>query len=256
MKSVNENLIQVTCTACIRPDILDITFSSFNEKLLYQFKRKELFINIDPLGESQDQMDQMFIICKQYFDSVTINSPSTPDFPKAAKWVWQQVTADYFLHLEDDWLLNKNISKEKVLNELFSNELIATIRLNRETSIKNRILNKVSLNPIFIKTEFIRQALDIFNDSLDPEKQLSIPPLKNHLINWSHLAYGNQNGKYIEGAFVTDIGKYWRKSQGLIKNTSLNKSTWEQKNISYANILKSFIFYKTLKLRRLINHIR
>jgi hypothetical protein len=251
----NLDLIQVTCTARIAPKLLEITFSSFSDGLLSQFKQKELFINIDPIGGSKNQIDDVLIICNKYFDSVTFNCPSVGNFSKAAKWAWEQVNAEFFLHLEDDWLLNKKISKTKLIHELFSTENVASVRLNKQRSIKDKCLQKISLNPILIKTTYIKQALSLYSENLDPEKQLSIPPLSNHLKHWKHLAYGEKKRGNLEGGFVTDIGKYWRKSQGLTKLIDQNKSTWHQKESSYIDILKSFVFYKTLKLRQIINQM-
>lgn len=254
-RTIDFDLIQVTCTARVTPKLLQITFSSFNDGLLNQFKRKELFINIDPIGGDKNQIDDVLRICHKYFDSVTFNCPSVGNFPIAAKWVWEQVNAEFFLHLEDDWLLNKKISKSKLINDLFSTENVASVRLNRERSIKNKCLQKISLNPILIKTTYIKDALSLYNESLDPEKQLSIPPLSNHLKHWKHLAYGDKKRRSLEGGFVTDIGKYWRKAQGLNKLIDQNRSVWHQKESSYVDIMKSFIFYKTIKLRQIINQL-
>ena len=253
--TVNLDLIQVACTARITPQLLEITFSSFSEGLLNQFKRKELFINIDPIGDGKHQAHEVLAVCNKYFDAVTVNSPPVGNFSLAAKWVWEQINSEFFLHLEDDWLLNKKISKTKLIHELFSAENVASVRLNRERSIKDKCLQKISLNPILIKTTYIKQALSLYNETLDPEKQLSIPPLSNHLKHWKHLAYGEKKGGNLEGGFVTDIGKYWRKAEGLNKIIDQNKSIWYQKESSYIDILKSFVFYKTIKLRQIINQM-
>lgn len=257
MKQITANLdlIQVACTARITPQLLEITFSSFSEGLLNQFNRKELFINIDPIGDGKHQVHDVLSVCYKYFDTVTVNTPPVGNFSLAAKWVWEQINSEFFLHLEDDWLLNKKISKTKLIYELFSNENVASVRLNRERSIKNKCLQKISLNPVLIKTAYIKQALKLYSENLDPEKQLSIPPLSNHLKHWKHLAYGEKRGRSLEGGFVTDVGKYWRKAQGLSKLIEQNKSTWDQKESSYIDILKSFVFYKTIKLRQIINQL-
>ncbi len=252
---IDLDLIQVTCTACIRPKLLEITLSSFNEGFLNQFKRKELFINIDPIGDRKSNANEVLAVCYKYFDTVTFNTPSTGNFSRAAKWVWEQVNSEYFLHLEDDWLLNKTISKDKIVRVLFSSDNIGSVRLNRERSIENKKLKKISLNPTLIKTAYIKQALDLYNEALDPEKQLSIPPLSKYLENWSHLAYGDKKDEHLEGGFVTDIGKYWRKAEGLTKRIHENQSSWSTKKIAYIDILKSVLFYKTIKLRQIINRL-
>lgn len=256
MKFINENLIQVTCTACIRPEILDVTFSSFNSGLLNQFEKKELFINIDPVGNPKNSIEDILLVCNKYFDHVVWNTPQTGDFSKATKWVWEQVTADYFLHLEDDWLLNKRISKIRLLSTLFAEDQIASVRLNRQTSIKNKVLDRVSLNPILFKTAFIKKALEHFNEEIDPEKQFSINPLKDYLGSYTHLAYGILKGKYIEGAYVTDIGRYWRNAKGFKKSFHGQKFTWKKENLVFVHQIKSWIFFKTLSLRKKINSFR
>ncbi len=257
MKEHQLDSIQVTCTACIRPKLLEITFSSFHDGLLSQFKHKELFINIDPIGDSGYDTEDILRICHKYFDKVQFNNPETGDFSKAVKWAWEQVTADYFLHLEDDWMLNKKISVEYLISTLLSNPKIASVRLNRQTSIKSKKLDWVSLNPILFKTSFIKDALHLYNEDLDPEKQFSIPPLLNHANNFIHLAYGDKkNSPYIEGAYVTDIGRYWRKSHGFDKSLKSGKFSWEIKSTNMIDHLKSWFFFKTLCIRKAINQLR
>ncbi len=252
----DSDLIQVTCTACIRPTLLEITFSSFNDGLLNQFKTKELFINIDPIGENKATVNDILKICNKYFDKVTFNTPITGDFSKAAKWAWEQVNSDYFLHLEDDWLLNKKISKDYLISTLMKDQSIASVRLNRQTSLKYKNQDKVSLNPTLFKTAFIKESLKMYDENIDPEKQFSMPPLKNLSDNYSHLVYGDKKGQYIEGAFVSDIGRYWRKSNGLDKAFEGQKFSWEICKSTISDQFKSYLFFKTLGLRRLINQLR
>ena len=251
-----DDLIQVACTACIRPELLEITFSSFNQGLLTQFKRKELFINIDPISNQTSSIEDILAICDKYFDKVKFHQPPSGDFSKAVRWVWEQVNAEYFLHLEDDWMLNKKISKNGLIASLMSKDNIASVRLNRQTSIKNKVLDKVSLNPTLFKTSFIKESLKFYNDKLDPEKQFLCQPLKDLSDSYIHLAYGDMKNNYIEGAFVTDIGKYWRKSNGIAKIFENQKFFWGKSKYSALDSFKSWVFFKTLKLRKTINKFR
>lgn len=208
------------------------------------------------MGDNISQIDEVLGVCYKYFDVVKFNTPSHGDFSKATKWVWEQVSSDYFLHLEDDWLLNKVISKNYLVSTLIADENVASIRLNRQTSIKDKVLNRVSLNPILFKTAFIKEALIFYDEKIDPEKQFSINPLKTHTDKYIHLAYGDKKGNYIEGAFVTDIGKYWRKSNGFKKVFEGQKFTWQSEPSNLLISIKSWVFFKTIGLRKIINKYR
>jgi hypothetical protein len=231
--------IDVVMTATIRPEIIDLTLQSFKMKFLYQFREVRLVVNIDPIGDDSYTQQDVIDVCKKYFDNLVCNTPADASFPQAVKWCWEQVRSDYFFHLEDDWLLKKDINKNTICS-YFDDSSVKSVRLY--LSNNNKLLfehgyvlsNGFSLNPSMIKTSFIKDLLISFDDNKDPEKQYG------YLTNCGatkFLAYGSKD----DGYFTIDIGKKWRKLRNFSKpNISISKDkTWlmNQKNFSVFNYL-------------------
>lgn len=231
-------ILEITTTATLRPELLEITLRSFYNRLFFKFERTRLFINIDPIGGSQNCYESMLHISKQYCDEVIENTPETASFSKSAQWAWSQVSEPFFLHLEDDWLLKKNIDPNIILNGFSKEKKLASIRLNREQNSDSINHHEISLNPNFIRTSYIKKALAKYNNRLDPEKQFYIDPLLSDLSNWTHILYGEPG----ESAYVKDIGRRWRKAHGLGKWAHYGESTiWENGSITTGNRISNFL---------------
>lgn len=239
------NNIDVVVTATLRPEILNLTLKSFNNKFLKQFKHKRLIINIDPIGDESKSVQDILNICEKYFDNITYNSPSTPSFPKAVKWCWEQVESEYFLHLEDDWLLKKQINKNILFETLKKNKNIMSIRFYLSRNSKMSTLgnqycfsNTFSLNPSLVKLSFVQKLLIRFDTALDPEKQFN--DIKNSEYQ-KFLLYGTKN----DGYFTIDIGKKWRKLKKFNKpDISLSKNkSWAKENLKSFS-LRNYLNYK------------
>ena len=232
----NNTCLDVVTTATIRPEVLNITFLSFFNKFLYQFSKLRLIINIDPIGNNEDGVNSVLKICRQYFKDIVYRNPDKPSFSKAVHWGWQQVKTDYFLHLEDDWLLRKQIDYTKVINYLNTDQEIASITFDLCVNKQDVFRKGLALRPSIYRREFISQILPLFDDEADPEKQWKIYLKNDVLKQWKFRNYGNLG----DGRFVIDIGKKWRKLRNYkklrvgAKNTiwgkgrdlSVSKRTW------------------------------
>lgn len=200
------NKIDVAITATIRPDVLELTLSSFYKKFLHQFQATRLIVNVDPLGEEGRAAEDVLAVCRRYSPEVVSRCPSQPSFGSAVEWCWDQVQSAVFLHLEDDWLLKKQIPWEQVCARLAASDDIAAVRFNltRNPGSDPPRSPCLSLNPSVIRRAFIEQALPLFASGLDPEKQFrNCAPL----AHWKFLYHGAPG----ESASVIDIGKYWRR---------------------------------------------
>jgi len=122
--------LDIVMTATIRPEVVDLTLKSFFNKFLNQFEKVRLIINIDPIGDEQYNSNDVLNVCYKYIDDVVYNTPNKASFPKAVKWCWEQVQSEYFLHLEDDWLLKKPIDKDILFN-IFEDDKIGKIKLQK-----------------------------------------------------------------------------------------------------------------------------
>jgi len=231
-------MLDITTTACIRPDILRQTFSSFKQNLLRDFPCR-LIINIDPVGDDVKQQAVLDVCC-DYFDTVVCRMPEKPNFPAAFLWCWRQVKSDYVLHLEDDWELLRSVPYPDMIAELDRQPNLALLRLSAfrsgthnmkcwnkfldwngsffEVAEQDRRRIGFCGHPSIIKADWIRRVLPHMNAEKNPEKQLQFPEyngldMLKEILSWR---YGVWSGQEQEAA-VKDLGRDW------ISNTQWRK---------------------------------
>lgn len=216
-----EDVIDVVTTATLRPELLDLTYRSFTNRLLNQFTRRRLIINVDPIGDVGASLAEVLQVCHAHFDEVVYRSPETPSFPAAVHWAWSAVQSDYFLHLEDDWLLKKSVSADRVQAYFQQDPTLAEVTLNLSSNAKAP--PGLSLRPSFFRKAFIDEALPYFDLEQDPEKQWRERIGDDGpMAGWRFRGYGESD----EGCFVADIGKRWRKASGFRK-WDRGQITWD-----------------------------
>lgn len=228
--------IDITMTAVRRSSILKKTLSSFCEHLFYDNNdRYRLIVNIDPVGDLE-KMKRVVHQCKYYFKNVIFNIPATPSFPKAVIWTWSQVEAPWVFHLEDDWIIHRNIDINDMIRNLTERPGLACLRLYKRPIPNNKKpklfdcryrYNKsgffvagdsgtqFGLNPVLIRKKFIDQALPLMDPERNPEKQFRYtnPKMKDFIMKWQYAIYGRPG----DGTLVSDHGVAWRKKNGLVK---------------------------------------
>jgi hypothetical protein len=240
--------IDITMTTVIRPSVLEKTLLSFSKNLFYDNKdRYRLIVNIDPVGEKDDPKT-IISLCNSFFNNVIYNIPSKPSFPKAVIWVWSQVTAPWVFHLEDDWLIHRQIDINNMIRILNERPGLACLRLYKRNIPKQRkpIMFECSyqynkdgffvaknsgtqfgLNPVLIRRKFIQQALPLMRNDKNPEKQFRYTNLimKDFIYKWQYAIYGKPGDTLL----VSDHGLQWRKSQMLVKPSN-SFIRWVKKN--------------------------
>jgi len=248
MNDTSKPKIDITMTAVLRPLLLSETLISIKENICQgDDSRYRLIINIDPIGLDVDPL-RIVKTAKKNFDNVVYNIPDVASFPRAVKWVWSQTQTPYIFHIEDDWILNKKIDIDSMIDILKKYDTLSSLRLSK-FSIPRR--NKITLfdsswvynidgfylakdwkkqfglNPILIKKQFIDQALPKMVDHVNPEKQFreSQKYMRCVIKDWKYGMYGQPG----DGAAVKDIGRRW------INNTKYHKPktgpflTWEKR---------------------------
>ena len=246
MKSLSKP-IDITMVSVLRPDLIRQTLTSINTNIIKGEKeRYRLIINIDPIGEKTKPM-KIVKLASQFFDNITYNIAKSPSFPKAVKWVWKQVEADYVFHIEDDWLINRKIDVDNMINILDKYPKLSSLRLYKYKTPKRKkfstfkchwIYNEdgfylakdwkkiFGLNPILIKKKFIEQALPRMVDHVNPEKQFRdtqqymVPIIKN----WQYAIYTNPG----DSPLVSDIGRKWINQTKFHKPKTGTFLTWER----------------------------
>ena len=286
----------VTMPALYRPEVLATTLWSFERGLFRQFPRRTLILNVDPLGVAPDSLEdkknQILALAHQYFDHVITRFPHQASFPGAVQWLWQQAVEmnQCFLHLEDDWILNRSVPVHKVLG-ILAQPNVASVRLQRQRDLKIAQTPTLSLNPVFLHPDFVRQALENFQIDKDPEKQFMLEPLVSTLADWRHFVMpatepaldaaqvdiagnaghsGNSGNSELRldlvnrsadrGGWVSDLGVHWRKSQDLKKISEQGSSSWEAAHSGRLSLLKNrlllqfklFFYRKRLQIHSLL----
>ena len=129
--------IDITMTATLRPKLIKQTLESFQENLFYDNpERYRLLINVDPVGEDCG-IKEILEMASKMFSTSEVIIPLEPSFPKAVIRTWECSTSEFCFHLEDDWLLNRRVDINHMINILDQNRHLACLRM-----YKNNISNK------------------------------------------------------------------------------------------------------------------
>ena len=241
--------IDITMTAVLRPEILKETLDLINKNICYKDpNRFRLIINIDPIGENV-KPEKLVKLAKKKFKNVVYNIAKTPSFPKAVKWIWQQTTAKYVFHCEDDVNILRKININDMISILDKYKELSSLRLFKEKTSKRknmRIFNcqwkynndgfyqandwkkQFGLNPILIKQEFIKEAVSLMVDNINPEKQFrySQEYMRPLIKKWKYGIYTKPGEeRLIDGR----KGQRWKDKIKLDKPNGKTFTIWEKK---------------------------
>jgi len=223
--------LDITITACKRPEILATTLYSFVSKMLIGHECRAV-INVDPVGtgNSIDTVEA----CKAVFPNTIYRLAEEANFSEGFKWVWQNKgDAEFVLHLEDDWELLKEVDVNHMVNILRGHPKLALLRLPQFRADGDKMKNwnkffpwngtyfecpeelKMSVgfcgHPSLIKKEFIENTVNYIDITKNPEKQFHRGPFEimKEIAKWSFGVYGTPE----QSAMIRDIGRKW-----MIKN--------------------------------------
>lgn len=224
-------------TATRRPEVLKETLNSFFRNCFAPVaERCRLIINIDPAGEDVSSC-AIADIAGAYFNKKIIGLPSTPSFPVAFKWCWEQVTAPWVFHLEDDWGLLVPVDIGAMIACMISHPELALLRLPFFTSTEKTMKNwnlfypwngeyfacpedlrktaGFAGHPSLLRGEFVRRCAPLLDTRLNPEKQFHGDnwSLVGEVLNWQYGVWGQPSSMPI----IKDIGTEWKAANGFIK---------------------------------------
>jgi hypothetical protein len=249
----------ITCTATLRPELLERTLSSHVKYLFKECIEKARFIiNIDIAGEEdknkQDKLveDILRIIDYYPFTGFEMRIGNPPHFPSAFLWCMEQAKSELLFHLEEDWELTMPIDFNKMHQMFYQYKDLVHLRLSQFTSTDRiKMWNKfVDHNgdffevnqdlkgvigwcghPGFTRTKFMKDCLEFIDPKINPEKQIKgrryVHPI-NTIVNMSK--FGCFHPKNSPPA-VIDIGREW-----MVKNNFKKKGNkaffveWEKIN--------------------------
>lgn len=219
----DKNNVCFTTTATIRPELLDMTYSSFANKLHgIDFNSTTLYINVDPLPSSNiHRIDEVMDVANHYFGKVVSNFPEKANFPAALKWLWERADKQYVFHLEDDWVLEQDIDINEMIRMIGSN---AGINLTAYIGLKDVIC----LSPGVFRGDWVNKVSKHISTDWCPEKQMRLSTSEQHRIPKDLII---PCLKYKRNAIVVkDIGRDWLKNNNMEKNAkTIGKfTTWDE----------------------------
>jgi hypothetical protein len=240
--------IELTIVAARRPSLLARTLDSFHQHLFRHFNFSRALINIDPVWEDQKRSDECVELLNKNFPDPAVFTPESAGFTAAVKRVWSATKADFIFHLEDDWLLNEDITP--AILDHFNDPSIAQVSLvSKEKNwdrdrrgdfhyvkrrsilfgpIKSPFPKKVpafTTSPAFTRGDFARRWASLMDERLDPEKQAYMgvnSPLEKFVKPYRNYLYP---GKLNEITIV-DTGREWRDARNIQKEIVHGSSVW------------------------------
>jgi len=232
-----KELIDITMTAVLRPSLLSGTLRSIIKHICKdEIDRFRLIINVDCVGEDIDPL-KVIKTAKKNFKDVVYNIAETPSFPHAVKWVWDQATAPYIFHWEDDVDVLHPVDIDDMIAIHKRHPDISSLRLYKAATPKRKSFHTFScrwdynkegfyvardwrrqfgLNPILIKSEFVKEAVTRMVDTTNPEKQFreSQKYMRGLIKKWKYALYTRPGSpRMIDGR----KGQKWKNQMGLDK---------------------------------------
>ncbi len=202
--------LEFTTTACNRPDVLEMTYRSYTSRLKnIDFSNSTLYINVDPAPNSNN-IQYIKTIAEKYFGTVICNFPKEPNFAAAVLWCFNQVKEDMFFHLEDDWILMRDVDINKMVNSLGKNNIQCI--LNKSSKYMSRKeAGEPALMPSLFSKKYVDKYVALMNDSKNPEAQMKYIFRKNtdKLRKHRSVLFGSRC------EYSKDIGRQWLRKNGL-----------------------------------------
>jgi len=248
------NLISITTTATIRPEILDQTYSSFKKNLFKDWPCRVL-LHIDPIGDIvHHTAGDVEAVARRYFSDVTVHVSETPNFSNALRWLWAHVETELFFNLEDDWFLRHELDFSRMVSALQKHKKLALLFLAKGRSwgdkarfsqSKRKPLGKWNGDyyrvprqryggtPSLIRKAFINGLAPYVTENKRHEyvaKQL-FQQRNPCVTEWK---YGGYTEPHVKSKLLVDIGDGWRKRHKIIKRRKGRKNWWwEPKNLLF-----------------------
>lgn len=238
--------IDITLVSGARPDLLNLTLTSFQSNLFQHFSIRNVYANIDPAFGGSDAQNACGDLIKSMFPKAQIFTPTKGSFGGAVKRLWQLTSDAHVLHMEDDWELNALVKEEDVL-PLFKDDvgMVQFAIQNRDyyggdylhITQRKRIfgyelwskkVNAYGTSPRFIRKGLCNLYGQLLKPHLDPEKQ--VYKNKNKALSKAHQPWACRLIYAEDGApLITDLGREWRAARRIEKVDARGGSKWIQK---------------------------
>lgn len=218
--------IDITLISGSRPELLELTLSSFAYHVFPFFTIGNVFANVDLFGGGRERNTCKKMIWKLFPEAI-IFSPQKSSFGMAIKNLWKLPESKHFLHLEDDWVCHRNISPEDVFSRLTNVEQLILaqkgpwqtfftsrsyvplpFRILGPIGIPNLTKPQFSTSPSFIESGFSKAVSELLMPDLHPEKQL-YGPWNRPLVELTKRSRAKFLCRWYQSPYITDIGRAW-----------------------------------------------
>ena len=205
-----------------RHEIIKKTYLSFFDNLVdVDFAKSTIYINVDStpnLAGLVDESDKTIEFLEKYFGKVVSNITGEGNFTKALQWCWGQPKGDFFYHIEDDWILNRNISLDELF-PFFNDENVFAVNLRAYHFAGPR----PCLLPALYRSSFCKKFIEKLNEYRNPENQL------RSYVSTHKKFYNIHYPEDIQDIILKDIGREWLRHKGLKRNQISSKFIKYQK---------------------------
>lgn len=207
--------LEFTTTACVRPNLLNQTYSTLNDVLVDVDLKTEgvLYINIDPVPDSSEQaINEELEVARSHFSEVyhRVGEPGG-NFSRAASWTLSQPTGEYFFNVEDDWLLGGKICVQDCIDIIKSEKLgnILQCVVGRKINKKNPKQNRAYFTPSLFQTSVIQSILKQYPipENENPERWLVDIKIVHSQIDY--------NVSSVKTGTARDNGRQWQRENGI-----------------------------------------
>ena len=221
-----QDRLDVCMTALRRPELLRPTLESFARRVFPGWRHVRLIANVDPLGNPAD-LEPTLALMREHSDAALIRVTPTGNFTDAVRWCWKQVEAPLVLHLEDDWLCLRRVSRARVERTIRQPGVGAVRLYLRRVPLRPRKRDLgFTLNPCFFDARWLARLAECLDDALDPEKQIRWErgACAEPARAWRTVMYGFPGFPPM----VADTGRDWRARIGLVKTLVDGQAVWVQ----------------------------
>jgi hypothetical protein len=212
--------LDVVTTALRRPELLDITYSSFFSRLV-GLPNVRIILNIDPLGNGDP--DHCAHVARKYSDEVLIRMADKADFSAAVNWCFSNITSDYYLYLEDDWFLRREVNFRSWVESFDKADVDQSVLIMKKKRPAPDL--NFSFRPHLARKHLLQKVKTIPKNT-NPEKYLR----DQFILSSEDFLSGGER-------LIEDTGRKWAKSNGL-KKTDSSKSWFDSVGRSYLGRLE------------------
>lgn len=236
--------IDITIVAGRRPELLQRTLESFTSKAFRFHNVINVYANIDPIFGDEDDEARCIALLQEHFSRPVIHTPETAGFTAAVKRLWQETTAPYVFHLEDDWIaldaLDQRVDAcfEGNIRQVSFHSANQNWDIGRKGHMHRgkrylKLLGvrlpigsypKFTTSPSIIDGPVARTCAQLMDVAFDPEKQFYSSVNRD----METFIQGFENYIFSPDAIpvVEDTGRDWRDKRGIQKKITNAASSW------------------------------